>query len=254
MNNMGGVKMKRLKDVILYVLVLLISFVSCKNDSDDPVEKLKKRIDNAEMVEYIDSAHGTKLLYPDFFLVDTTREIEYVRFYYTDENVKELSLNLSYYPPRFFENINKVVEIYENSPAEKAGLKKDDIIIKVDGIDAKENGVNRIPIGWQTGSTNYLVLRNASSGNSTIKLTTVGSPGSTIEYSSDGSTWNTLTSSKVTVSVNQAIYLRGTNSYISRDASNYQQFVMTGWFEVSGPLSALLDGTGMTVPRLKTVL
>ena len=100
--------MKRQKDVILYVFVLLISFVSCKNDSDDPVEILSKRIDNAEMVEYIDSVHGAKLLYPDFFLVDTTKEFSDVRFYYSDEKVKEISLNLSYYPPRFI-NIKKIL-------------------------------------------------------------------------------------------------------------------------------------------------
>jgi hypothetical protein len=128
---MGGVKMKRQKDVILYVFVLLISFVSCKNDSDDPVEILSKRIDNAEMVEYIDSVHGAKLLYPDFFLVDTTKEFSDVRFYYSDENVKELSLNLSYYPPRFFENINKVVEIYESySQYECIKKKKHSCIMK----------------------------------------------------------------------------------------------------------------------------
>ena len=98
---MGGFKMNRKKDVMLFILVLLISFISCKDDSNDPAEILKKRIDNAEMIEYIDSAHGAKLLYPDFFLVDTAKEFSDVRFYYSDEKVKEISLNLSYYPPRF---------------------------------------------------------------------------------------------------------------------------------------------------------
>jgi hypothetical protein len=111
--DIGGFKMNRKKDVILLILVLLICFISCKNDSDDPVEILKKRIDNAEMIEYIDSAHGAKLLYPDFFLVDTTREVEDVRFYYTDENVKELSLGLSYIPPRFM-NIDRFIRICES--------------------------------------------------------------------------------------------------------------------------------------------
>ena len=78
---MGGFKMNRTKDVRLFILVLLISFISCKDDSNDPAEILKKRIDNAEMIEYIDSAHGAKLLYPDFFLVDTTKEFSDVRFY-----------------------------------------------------------------------------------------------------------------------------------------------------------------------------
>ena len=35
------------------------------------------------------------------------------------------------------EGVTKVIEVFEKSPAEKAGLKKDDIIIKVDGKDYK---------------------------------------------------------------------------------------------------------------------
>ena len=49
--------MNRKKDVMLFILVLLISFISCKDNSNDPEEILKKRIDNAEMIEYIDSCY-----------------------------------------------------------------------------------------------------------------------------------------------------------------------------------------------------
>ncbi len=42
------------------------------------------------------------------------------------------------------ENGIKIVDIYDNSPAQKAGMKKDDVIIKVDGINAKEAGVTKI--------------------------------------------------------------------------------------------------------------
>lgn len=35
------------------------------------------------------------------------------------------------------EDYNSIIEVYKNSPAEKAGIKKDDKIIKVDGEDAK---------------------------------------------------------------------------------------------------------------------
>ena len=135
---MGGFKMNRKKDVILFILVLLISFISCKDDSNDPAEILKKRIDNAEMIEYIDSAHGAKLLYPDFFLVDTTKEFSDVRFYYSDEKVKEISLNLSYYPPRFI-NIKKIIDIYESdSLYECIEKKKHSFIMKgKDGPNAE---------------------------------------------------------------------------------------------------------------------
>ena len=56
------------------------------------------------------------------------------------------------------ENGIKVIDIYEGSPAEKAGMKKDDIIVKVDGINAKENGVNKI--------SNY--IKNEAKGKITI--------------------------------------------------------------------------------------
>ena len=97
---------------IILAIVCLIS--SCESNSDDPAEILKKRIDQAEMIEYIDSVHGAKLLYPDFFRVDTTEEREHVRFYYSDENIKELSIGLFFYPPRLFQNVDVFIHRYES--------------------------------------------------------------------------------------------------------------------------------------------
>lgn len=98
---------------IVCLALISVCFISCENKSNDPVKNLKKRIDKAEMIEYIDSVYGAKLLYPDFFKVDTTGEREHVRFYYSDENIKELSLGLYYYPPRLFENVDRIIHIYE---------------------------------------------------------------------------------------------------------------------------------------------
>ena len=91
-----------------------VCFISCENKSNDPAEILRERIDKAEMIEYIDSVHGVKLLYPDFFRVDTTGKLDNIRFYYSDEHVKELSLGLSYYHPRFIENIDKIIGLFES--------------------------------------------------------------------------------------------------------------------------------------------
>ena len=38
----------------------------------------------------------------------------------------------------------KVIEVYDNSPAEKAGLKADDVIVKVDNQNALELGTNKL--------------------------------------------------------------------------------------------------------------
>lgn len=91
-----------------------VCFISCENKSNNPAEILRERIDKAEMIEYIDSVHGVKLLYPDFFRVDTTGKLDNIRFYYSDEHVKELSLGLSYYHPRLFRNVNVIIHRYDS--------------------------------------------------------------------------------------------------------------------------------------------
>lgn len=110
--NFADNTMIRQKIVTLFILFLPICFASCNRNSNDPVEILKQRIEKAEMVEYVDSIHGEKFLYPDFFSIDTTGNN--VRFYYSDENVKELSLSLFYCPPRFYDDINDIVASYSS--------------------------------------------------------------------------------------------------------------------------------------------
>lgn len=88
--------------------LMLICFAICKNGSDNPAEILKERIESAKMKEYVDSVYRAKLLYPDFFEVDTTDEYSKVRFCYSDDKVKELSLSLDYFPPRLFKQWGQV--------------------------------------------------------------------------------------------------------------------------------------------------
>ena len=96
------------------VAMMSTCLISCGNKSEDPAEILKQKINNAKMIEYVDSVYGAKLLYPDFFEVDTTDEYSKVRFCYSDDNVKELNLSLDYFPPRLFENVDKIVDLFKS--------------------------------------------------------------------------------------------------------------------------------------------
>ena len=99
---------------IMCIAVMSAIFISCKNNNDDPAEILKERIESAHMKEYVDSVYGAKLLYPDFFEVDTTDEYSKVRFCYSDDKVIELSLSLDYFPPRLYKNVDKIVDSFES--------------------------------------------------------------------------------------------------------------------------------------------
>lgn len=89
--------------IIVLGLITLGALSSCSNNSSDPAEILKRRIDKCEMVEYVDSFYGARLLYPDFFKIDSVGKC-YASFSYSDENIKELNLFYLIYPPRIIEN------------------------------------------------------------------------------------------------------------------------------------------------------
>lgn len=105
-----------MKKIITIIIIVLFTgcYVSCDNNSDDPIEILRQRIDKAEMVEYVDTLYGAKLLYPDFFRVDSIGKI-YADFSYSDENVKNLSLSYFIYPPRIFDNSKDAVRKLSDS-------------------------------------------------------------------------------------------------------------------------------------------
>ncbi|MBQ9018858.1 MAG: S41 family peptidase [Bacilli bacterium] len=61
------------------------------------------------------------------------------------------------------ENYNTIIEVYEDSPAEKAGIKAEDVIIKVDGKDVKGllgSDLAKIIRGQKGTIVNITVLRN----------------------------------------------------------------------------------------------
>lgn len=105
-----------MKKIIAIIIIALFTgcFISCENNSDDPVEILRRRIEKAEMKEYIDTIYGAKLLYPDFFKIDSVGKC-YASFSYSDENIKELNLFYFIYPPRLIENSKEYVSINTDS-------------------------------------------------------------------------------------------------------------------------------------------
>lgn len=77
------------------------------------------------------------------------------------------------------DKIIKVIEIYDNTPAMKAGLEVDDIILKVDDITANEKNVTDIAnyIKNKKESTiEMVILRNKEEKNITITRSTVETP------------------------------------------------------------------------------
>ncbi len=70
------------------------------------------------------------------------------------------------------EGEHKVVEVYENSPAKKAGLKEEDIIIKVDGKDVTSldsMGLANLVRGKNNTTVKITVLRNGKEKAISIK-------------------------------------------------------------------------------------
>ena len=99
---------------IVLGLICFGTLLSCVNNSNDPAEILKRRIDKAEMVEYIDTVRNARLLYPDFFKIDSVGKY-YASFSYSDKDVKELNLYYIIYPPRWIESSKEYVRINTDS-------------------------------------------------------------------------------------------------------------------------------------------
>ena len=97
----------------IVLITITASMVSCR-DSDDPVAVLKHRIDNAKMIEYVDSSHKAKVLYPDFFHVDSIGK-NFASFSYSDKDVKVLRLDYRNYPPRFIYSSHEAVRLFSDS-------------------------------------------------------------------------------------------------------------------------------------------
>lgn len=99
---------------IVLGLICLGHVLSCVNNGNNPAEILKQRIDKAEMVVYVDSIYGARILYPVFFHVDSIGKY-YASFSYSDKDVKELNLYYIICPPRWIESSKEYVRINTDS-------------------------------------------------------------------------------------------------------------------------------------------
>ena len=100
--------------IIVLGLITLEALSSCSDNGNNPAEILKRRIEKCEMVEYVDSFNGARLLYPDFFKIDSVGK-SHASFSYSDENVKELKLYYSKYLPRLIESSKEYVREHTDS-------------------------------------------------------------------------------------------------------------------------------------------
>ena len=100
--------------VVLVLIMLISSWVLCGRNINDPVAVLKHRIDKAEMMQYVDTVWSAKLLYPDFFDIDTIGN-DWACFSYSDKNVKVLSLSYCRYPPRVFGSTDEAIRLESDS-------------------------------------------------------------------------------------------------------------------------------------------
>ena len=124
--------------VILTILISISSCMSCGRNVNDPMEVLKHRIDTAEMVQYVDAICNAKLLYPDFFNIDTIGN-EVAGFSYSDKNVKVLSLSYYRYPPRMLGTSNEAVRFLSDSLNVCSKVRKRSFIIV--GEDEKDSPI-----------------------------------------------------------------------------------------------------------------
>lgn len=145
-------------NVVAGVLFLLIGLASCNDQSSDPVAILKQRIEKAEMVEYVDTIYGARLLYPDFFKVDSVGKY-YAIFSYSDKNVKELNLFYEIYPPRLFDNSKEAVRMLSDSLTTCSKVKKGSFILTQEYKQFPQikcvSKFDKAPHGWASYSLTY---------------------------------------------------------------------------------------------------
>lgn len=80
----------------------------------------------------------------------------------------------------------------------------------------------------------------AKDDNSSIGLNSI-STGQTLEYNTDGTTWNNMTTATtINLTSGQSVYVRGTLSS-NNSSSNYTQFKMSGNIKATGNINYLWD-------------
>jgi hypothetical protein len=125
---------------IAIVFITIIGGMESCSDSHDPIAILKHRIDNAKMVEYVDSSYSykAKVLYPDFFQVDSIGK-DFASFSYSDKDLKVLRLCYRHYPPRLLDSSHEVVKFLSDSLNVCLREKRSSVIMK--GEDDQDSSI-----------------------------------------------------------------------------------------------------------------
>ena len=118
-------------------------------------------------------------------------------------------------------------------------------------------GESAIPTGWTKlpiprPITGQELCFTAEEANSTVAMKKNGSsaPSVSLEYSTDGNTWNPFVVGTTTVTlanIGDKVYIRATsagNTGMGSSATNHNQFVMTGKIAASGNVDTLLNQNG----------
>lgn len=90
----------------------------------------------------------------------------------------------------------------------------------------------------------------AEEANSTVAMNAVGTaPSVSLEYTTDGSTWNDFIAGTTTVTLpnvgdRMAIRAKTTNSTLATDSGKYNKFVMTGKIAAADSIMYLLKNDG----------
>ena len=114
------------------------------------------------------------------------------------------------------------------------------------------HGASAIPRGWTvTPIPRQELCFTAEEANSTVAMKKNGSaPTVSLEYSTDGVTWNPFVVGTTTVTlanIGDKMYMRATsagNTGMGVSESDYNQFVMTGKIAASGNVNTLLNQNG----------
>jgi hypothetical protein len=104
-------------------------------------------------------------------------------------------------------------------------------------------GVNGVPTGWLEYSGLAFIITTA--GTITWKLSNASGTAKTVSYSTDGSTWTSITSATTAVSISfsagDVVLWKGEETQYATSSSYYSSFGGTAYFDAVGNIMSLLN-------------
>ena len=138
-----------------------------------------------------------------------------------------------------------------------SGVSSSGTFEKPSDLTVTTSSASGVPTGWTTENYHtWLSFTNTTTSNDTLQLKKTGSPYSiTLEYSTDKINWNTWTESggirSYTIPSKGTVWIRGNNSQMCKDLSNYYSFAVWQYTQANGTVMSLLDKscTSVTIPK-----